>query len=924
MASERGGLSIEYSKSSRSTCKECGSPISEGSLRIGLETKSSYHDGWDTTWHHLKCGNKKYGAVHFKSTSELKGWQFIKYADYVKIATGLGETIPDTPAEKKRKEENEALWNLKDRLEVVPTKILKAILEANGITYEKASPDRILTKCADGMQFGKLMICPECKNNTVANMCTHFECHGWISSFTRCTWKSDTAKRYLWKLPPAIIKGVKFFDTWTPPAGHPTEPFPTAVGSPATTDPSASASAASASSETPAAVDNGPVADEEEVNSGEELRGIWVCFAGTEKELGTSRASLEKLVEEHGGSVVDKPDDATIMIAPQSEIDKKKKTKKVSDALEMIPIMTPKFLEDICAADKTKAMALRKADGAKEYLLAGASFHDTPFAVKGVEVGTTEEGACTEGAVGGKRSREVVQRKEPVAGSDILKLDPQIKTCDVKAAANGSILVTHDSEYGYTTYHVMLNVTDIQAGTNKYYRMQVIKCSAKNYYFWICWGRVGTSVGDFRIYNFKSEANAIAAFAEKFEYLSANKWEDRCSFVKKPGKYFMVDLDDGVETLEQLTELEKRKQEKKLKGEESPTSAMKPSLDPRVSDIIKLIFDKRMMENQLKNMNIDVDKMPLGKISKRQIQNAYKVLNTISDAIQGKTASNAMLMDATNEFYTLVPHNFGVNNPPLLSSIEDIQKKIELLDVLCDIEIATSLMKQNDTDGDELMQNYKSLNTEINPLDKKCDMYSLIERLVSDTHDHFEFTNWNLIVDDILEIKRKGENERFKPAAEKISNRHLLWHGSRLTNYVGILSQGLRIAPPEAPKSGYRFGKGIYFADIVSKSATYTRATPQAPTIVMLLCEVALGNQNKLKSDQYMEKAPAGTDSTFALGMKAPSPKGDVVIEDGVTVSPGKCEKTGLSTACSHNEFIIYDISQVQIRYAVKMRFNYK
>lgn len=34
------------------------------------------------------------------------------------------------------------------------------------------------------------------------------------------------------------------------------------------------------------------------------------------------------------------------------------------------------------------------------------------------------------------------------------------------------------------------------------------------------------------------------------------------------------------------------------------------------------------------------------------------------------------------------------------------------------------------------------------------------------------------------------------------------WHGSRLTNWVGILSQGLRIAPPEAPKTGYRFGKG--------------------------------------------------------------------------------------------------------------------
>ena len=31
----------------------------------------------------------------------------------------------------------------------------------------------------------------------------------------------------------------------------------------------------------------------------------------------------------------------------------------------------------------------------------------------------------------------------------------------------------------------------------------------------------------------------------------------------------------------------------------------------------------------------------------------------------------------------------------------------------------------------------------------------------------------------------------------------LLWHGSRLTNWVGILNQGLRIAPPEAPVTGY-------------------------------------------------------------------------------------------------------------------------
>jgi len=69
----------------------------------------------------------------------------------------------------------------------------------------------------------------------------------------------------------------------------------------------------------------------------------------------------------------------------------------------------------------------------------------------------------------------------------------------------------------------------------------------------------------------------------------------------------------------------------------------------------------------------------------------------------------------------------------------------------------------------------------------------------------------------------------------------LLWHGSRLTNFVGILSQGLRIAPPEAPVSGYMFGKGVYFADMASKSANYCFTNHQNNTGILLLCEVALG-----------------------------------------------------------------------------------
>ncbi len=99
----------------------------------------------------------------------------------------------------------------------------------------------------------------------------------------------------------------------------------------------------------------------------------------------------------------------------------------------------------------------------------------------------------------------------------------------------------------------------------------------------------------------------------------------------------------------------------------------------------------------------------------------------------------------------------------------------------------------------------------------------------------------------------------------------LLWHGSRLTNYVGILSEGRKIAPYEAPATGYMFGKGIYFADSVSKSAKYCQPKDGA-TGLLLLCEVALGEINeKTAADYQGHHLPEGKHSTKGLGKYTPS-----------------------------------------------------
>lgn len=98
-------------------------------------------------------------------------------------------------------------------------------------------------------------------------------------------------------------------------------------------------------------------------------------------------------------------------------------------------------------------------------------------------------------------------------------------------------------------------------------------------------------------------------------------------------------------------------------------------------------------------------------------------------------------------------------------------------------------------------------------------------------------------------LKRDGEDKIYNP--NKFRNKTLLWHGSRFSNFAGILSQGLRIAPPEAPSSGYLFGKGVYFADLLEKSYPYCYSNLSNGIAILLVCEVALGTPKLMYESNY-------------------------------------------------------------------------
>ena len=168
---------------------------------------------------------------------------------------------------------------------------------------------------------------------------------------------------------------------------------------------------------------------------------------------------------------------------------------------------------------------------------------------------------------------------------------------------------------------------------------------------------------------------------------------------------------------------------------------------------------------------------------------------------------------------------------------------------------------------------------------------------------------------DCFSIERNGEATSFNP--QKFGNKQLLWHGSRFSNYVGIITQGLRIAPPEAPHTGYVHGKGIYFANQIGLSFSYGCPHLSNGVGIYILAEVALGSMGPSEGSRATEKTllARGFNSTHVDNSR-PDPKDSTTVFGDVLVPYGKYK----DNSWSNNMFIVYNPNQVRIRYLVRIK----
>ncbi|KAF8985684.1 hypothetical protein CPC16_008566 [Podila verticillata] len=655
-----------------------------------------------------------------------------------------------------------------------------------------------------------------------------------------------------------------------------------------------------------------------------------VAISGTYKTH--TQGDISALITTNGGVVTPSVTKATThLITTDKEIEKN--TTKVQKALDMgIFLVTLDWAIDSISKKKRQVEDSYKVSDGSTAVVAVAPA--TPATTPGPSTPDSSDNAIKsekrkaddelDGAVEKKIKdlNKKVAAKAAKPSSSAIKKPPVGRACLLPATYE----VYVDSE---VAWNARLNQTNINANNNKFYLIQLLINPNGQTAVFSHWGRVGAS-GQSQTVHCGDINSGMREFENKFKSKSGNRWEDRDNFEKSPGKYFLLPPDDG----DSDDEDEETKAESSVK-EEHPIPESK--LHPKVQSLMGLIFNTQMMNRQMKELDYDADKMPLGKLAKSTILHAYEILKQISEVIDRPSANQRnTLAELSSDFYTAIPHNFGRHTPPIIEDPPMLKKKLEMLESLGEIEIAQKLIKENKNlekalDMNPLDHQFASLKlNKLEPMDKNSERFKLIEQYTKNTHGSTH-NMYDLVIEEVFDLDRQGEQDRYEDSGfNKLHNRRLLWHGSRLTNYVGILSQGLRIAPPEAPSTGYMFDKGAYFADCVSKSANYCFTNQTDNTGLMLLCEVSLGDMYELQNADYNAKINsqnAQKHSTKGCGRTFPDEAQDVIVENNLRVQAGTLKntpQTGFGYGLQYNEYIVYNTSQVKMRYLLKMRFDYK
>ena len=467
----------------------------------------------------------------------------------------------------------------------------------------------------------------------------------------------------------------------------------------------------------------------------------------------------------------------------------------------------------------------------------------------------------------------------------------------------------------------VLTQCSVEKQHNNFYVIQLLKRDDRDEFFvWYRHGRIGCchKREKFNLVNTVSFATAKKIFAEKFFSLTRNKWNVSDLFEKfqyHAGRYDYVDMNWSLDV-------------------DCPADSTSiGGLSEPVYSVMRLIMDdKTLSPSTSKYMKSQIGVTPLGRISERQADSAYKTLIIIRNLLNVSYCSKA-LSSVWSRFYSKVPHHFAKKAFPLINKRKGLAEKSFLLETLSDAKCARIVRMRREIGSvadprPMLKAAYDNMRYRLDDVTPTSDVYSVLATCVANghgpTHDYYKL--------EVCSIFRLNDNKSGDDGPSSLSsrcsvgNRMMLWHGSLMTNWYGILKHGLKIAPPEAYGNGAMFGQGMYFADMVSKAANYC-GFGDLQEGLLLCSEVALGEVEPRTGGGDSVLPRDGYHSVKGIGKWIPDDSGDAVDFCGV---PGAKMMTGKPTTnpdwpenstLRYNEYVVYDTEQIRPAYAVLVKY---
>jgi poly [ADP-ribose] polymerase len=462
------------------------------------------------------------------------------------------------------------------------------------------------------------------------------------------------------------------------------------------------------------------------------------------------------------------------------------------------------------------------------------------------------------------------------------------------------------------SYSCTLNQTNIRNNNNKFYIIQLLK---NNGYDGFCvysrHGRVGEKGISQSSYP-RSRITGIKEFKKKFRTKTGNNWG--APFVHKPRKYMLMEIEEPIV-----------KDEEDTSPEEGETK-----MDPKIADVMSLIGNKKTMTQTMQSMDVDTKKLPLGKISNQQIDKSFQVLEMLKKfihpnkkSIQKVTKNPREVVDDhishySSQFWTMIPYACGRKRPPFIDTDKKLEYYAELLDTLKNIQIATRILRN----AHSLDQVYDSLGISLTPVSTTAKDFQIVDRYVTNTHASTHTYKLELL--EVFSIRKPSQDENdIDNLFKKAPDHRLLIHGSRMANLMGILSEGLHIPKPSQVSNGSVLGRGIYFADSISKSFNYCYTGSTNDIGFIILCEVAMGsNPHVVTQATYGDQPKKEYTSRLAQGQSGPISTENLEC-DGIQmrVPTGKMSKTDASVSgFLYDEYVIFNPNLYRFRYLLKIK----